>query len=146
MQNTAYWEPCFCLIKFVALKVTRLGLKMWGLSMWRSQTSPKPVKDSMTLSLLRTEPSCYILKKTHTHTESQEKTRLKVGTNVYILDQKAQNSSRSQWLRDLGKGKGSPRHLVKSCPTLGHGAHPHLQVVEPAFVRRQFLWSCVQSD
>ena len=32
-----------------------------------------------------------------------------------------------------GKGKGSPWHLVQLCPTLGRGAHPHLQAIEPAF-------------
>ena len=31
-------------------------------------------------------------------------------------------------------GKGSTSHLVPSCPTLGGGAHPHFQAVEPAFV------------
>ena len=33
----------------------------------------------------------------------------------------------------LGKGKGSALHFVQSCPTLGHGAHPCLQAIEPAF-------------
>ena len=29
------------------------------------------------------------------------------------------------------------QHLVQSCPTLGGGAHPRVQAVEPAFVHRQ---------
>ena len=36
-----------------------------------------------------------------------------------------------------GKGKGSPWHLVQSCLTLGCGAHPRFQAIEPAFVRSQ---------
>ena len=40
------------------------------------------------------------------------------------------------WSASLGKG--SPSHLVQSCPILGVGAHPHFQATEPAFVCRQF--------
>ena len=46
----------------------------------------------------------------------------------------------------LNIGKGSPWHLVQSSPALGHSAHRCFQAIEPAFVRRQFPWSCGQSN
>ena len=40
--------------------------------------------------------------------------------------------------RGKGKGKGSPwQFFFQSCLTLGGGAHPRFQAIEPAFVRRQ---------
>ena len=71
-----------------------------------------------------------------------KKAILKISAGIDVLNVMVDAEAISRWI----KNKGSPWHLVQSCLTLGRGAHPRFQAIEPAFVWRQFPWSHDQRD